>query len=1113
MAITFTLKDKTNYGWQNAFGTAQEGADVVLEWNIIDSPLAMTLNEQELSASQFEALTQFNIGDNWYVTVSEGYNYSLNYEYVNANNNKVWSGETNEGEGSGVDVTVNPSDFTYLIKITQNAQVVYTKTITVNHDVFENVMVGDTQMTFEEFIANPKVEYGKTLTFNLKAEYVDIFNFSQNGITVTDDVTISITYQLLDTRVYKTIDVLCLIEPIENITVGSQTLSYEEFTANPVVKYGDTLSVNFKNDLNGFYTDFSFPYTVTDDMQIKIYKPTGEIFDTIYVECKNDVLTNILLNDESLTFQQLLQMNKIYLGSTLTFTVNEEFENLVQVTRNGQTLTGQQTITVDDMNSLHLDIQQSQTFILLDSIHLNSILFDNIEINDRVIDTTQSTYIDYNRDLNENDFTISFDSSLMNQYDFYYQTSLSFTNVAITQPSFEIAIDEIQEYLYIYVVYNDDALQVLTIYFKDFCPVETVTANIYQQNSIDNSQFQVYNDEINITSYGAINGLNITFNDDYADCTYKIFDESGIEVEDFTTIQNKVYTAKIYSGESEIYSFIIKVKYQFNNLIEGMQYLGNSNVASIVTNSSQLKVPNLTDTGNYTNQSITFNNGNSVTLTEGQQTVKVVYSFIANQKTYKYTFDLIVEYVPEEQIPKQYVSNISITAKTQGGSEYNIDFDSNLAFADGEYELADLAFVQEDNIFIDTYGYTVVSKEIKFSNDKTLCWLEYVISVDGQNKTFRAYIKTTGTISNNTNAQVIFTDAKVNQDITDLFVDNTYEIEVVNVFGDLDIVLDDNKARVEYYFGENSVDSRDFQLNAVGTYKIKITSSDNTTTRELIIKVKSYINLMFEVFYGNERLYLEYSNQGPIGNMKMKYDPLTGPYFIGYFGYADLSNMTQVAISGSSAYEGMLYYSDKETPITNLDNLLLKIMIDTDGSITQIVGAKYVLVYAKILNADYAVYFIFENRPPYPMNFIFDTNNNDEIDDKDKQLAFKVNVDEVLTGIVDLGDFIKDNSGAIVEVTREEMGMAEGETSVEVVVTWQSTFDDYRYQYFTSLPEDGSTPALVGPSENNLTSTLTLNFVDNGSGKYIATIYVCAEGATQDTLIELAVPVSFILVA
>ncbi len=53
-------------------------------------------------------------------------------------------------------------------------------------------------------------------------------------------------------------------------------------------------------------------------------------------------------------------------------------------------------------------------------------------------------------------------------------------------------------------------------------------------------------------------------------------------------------------------------------------------------------------------------------------------------------------------------------------------------------------------------------------------------------------------------------------------------------------------------------------------------------------------------------------------------------------------------------------------------------------------------------------------------------------------------------------------------------------------------------------------PELIEPSEDNMVSTLVLNFIDNGSGQYVATIYVCSEGATQENL--MFVPVTFILV-
>ena len=1114
--ITFTLKDKTNYGWQSAYNTANAADDITLSWSIIASPLTMTLNEQELSASEFEALTQVDIGDKWQVSVSEGYNYSLDYEYLNESGNKVWSKGTNEGLNGNL--TINPSHLTYVIKITQNAEVVYTKTITVNHDIFENVMVGEVAMTFDEFVANPEVEYGKNLKFNLKTGYESIFTFSQNNITITDDVTITITYQVAGERVYKTIEVLCVIKPVESVTVGSQTLSYEEFIANPVVKYGDTLSINFKSNYTGFYASYSFPYEVKDDIQVTIYTSTHEIFDTIEVTCRANALTNIKIDGEDVTYEDFLQMNSIHLGSTLTFTINEEFVNVIEVVinNNGQdnVLTGQQTFTFEEINNFYLNIRDKDTQNYINSISLNVIFFDNIEINNKMVNTSSSTYVEYGRDLGENTFEISFDSNLLDKYDLYYEMNSS--KIKLTQSTFEVLIDENEEYAYVYIYayINDEYLQVLSISFTSFCPIEMVSIDIYQQNNEDNPQYSsIYDNEIDLTSYGAISSLDITFKENYTGCTYKIFDESGAEIQDFTTIKNATYTIKIYSDNTEIYSFLFKVKYQFDNLINGMQNLGDKNVALIVTNEGTLNVPNLTDTYYYTNQTMTFNDSSSVTLTEGQQTIEVVYTFTANQKTYTYTFDLIAEYVPQEESPIHYVTNITVSYTDIWGSQNTVGFDSTLQYSNSEYKLSDMAFVDENDIEITPFdGYEVVSKEIKFSEDKTSCWLEYVISGNGENKTFRAYIKTNGTISNNTNAQIIFSDAKTEEDITDLLVDNTYTIEKVNVFGDLEIILEDENARIEYYFNGEIVDRNNFALNSIGTYTVKIFSSDNTATRSINIIVQDYENLMFEVFYESERLYLEYSNNGPLGNMKMKYDPLIGPYFIGYFGEKDLGDLTQVTISGNSAYENMLYYSDKETPITNLNNVVLDIMTDLDGSITEIIGAKYVLVYAKIENVYYAVYFIFENRPPYPMTFSFDTDNNDVINENDTQLSLKVNLEEVGTGIVDLGDFYIGESGPSVEVTREELGMAETETTVSATVNWLSTFEDYSYQYFTDLPEGQDMPELIGPSEDNMVSTIILNFADNGSGQYVATIYVCSEGATLETLMELIVPVTFILV-
>ena len=58
-------------------------------------------------------------------------------------------------------------------------------------------------------------------------------------------------------------------------------------------------------------------------------------------------------------------MNSMHLGSTLTFTVNEEFTDLIEVYtyENGQDVvfTGQQTYTFNEVDSWQLNIREKDT--------------------------------------------------------------------------------------------------------------------------------------------------------------------------------------------------------------------------------------------------------------------------------------------------------------------------------------------------------------------------------------------------------------------------------------------------------------------------------------------------------------------------------------------------------------------------------------------------------------------------------------------------------------------------------------------------------------------------------------------------------------------------------
>ena len=834
--ITLELKNKVNYVWKLIEGRSTENQ--TLNWSIINSPLTMTLNDEVLSASKFEALTQVNFGDKWQVSINKGYNYSLDYEYLNESSNKVWSNGTDEGRYSNL--TVNPSHFTYIIKITQNAEVVYTKTITVNHDIFENVMVGDIEMTFDEFVANPEVEYGKNLKFNLKKEYSSLFTLSQNDFTVTDNTTITINYDLNGERVYKIIEVNCLKEPIESIQVNQQTFSYEEFCQNPVVKYGDEISINLKTSYQNFHTNYPDPFVIKNDIQIEVYTANSDLVTTINIVCKMDYIKNIKIDEQNITFEEFLSMTTIPYGSTLTFTVNDEFTDLIDVTmynnNNGQyeLLNGEQVVEINNMNSLSFTINDSldQSYIIK-SFSLYPLFFDNVTINNKNISLTQTNIV-YDKDLNEDNFTISIDENLLLNYDIYYEINLNHEKVELNQATIQFLNQEIKDRLTFYIKINNEYEQVLDIYFEEFSPIEYLQAKIHEQDREINNSISINNNKSSLTVNGAIVEFDIVFKDKYQTCDYKIFNENNVEIQDFSLIQDGIYFLKIYLEEVEIYSCSIDIKYQFNDLIDGMNYVGNKNKAVLFTNTNQLSVPKLIDTDYFKNQSITFNNSqDGVKLSEGQQEVDVLYKFTANNKTFEYSFILLVEYVPQI-----YVSNINITYKDKGGNPYNIYFVSNFQFSDSEYNLSDIAFVEENDIEIETNGYTVVSKEIKFSEDKTLCWLEYVISVDGQNKTFRAYIKTNGTISNNTNAQIIFSDAKtVDLNITDLLVDDCYTINKVNAFGNIDINLEDENARIQLYFNNELLNENYLEINAIGTYTIKITSSDNTTTRTVTIIV------------------------------------------------------------------------------------------------------------------------------------------------------------------------------------------------------------------------------------------------------------------------------------
>ena len=115
------------------------------------------------------------------------------------------------------------------------------------------------------------------------------------------------------------------------------------------------------------------------------------------------------------------------------------------------------------MGSWQLNIREKDTQNYIDDIYLTVVLFDSIGINDNIVDTSSSTSVEYGRDLGESTFEISFDSNLLDKYDLYYEMNSS--KIKLTQSTFEVLIDENEEYAYayIYAYINDEYLQVLSI--------------------------------------------------------------------------------------------------------------------------------------------------------------------------------------------------------------------------------------------------------------------------------------------------------------------------------------------------------------------------------------------------------------------------------------------------------------------------------------------------------------------------------------------------------------------------------------------------------------------------------------------------------------------------
>ncbi len=1033
--IIYALKDKINYCWKDSNDTQQNTDDIELNWAILNSPITLNINNNLIPTNEIESLNIINISDSWSFTIADdNYTAQIKCTYLDIKTNKIITETLNENA-----YTVRYNDYSYTIDIYSNNSMVYTKTLNVNHNVIEKIIVGTEEKTYQEFIENPIVNYGENISIQLTQTYENKFTFSQNDFVVTHNIEVTLYHK---GEIYKIIQIICNTEVLTNISLN-----------NKIITYGD-----FKNNTN----------------------------------------IGVLYN------------------STFSFDVNPEFNGIYKIytTLNAQPEiqhTGTFTYTFNNINdNLHLIVEDE--FYNRTYYYFQVIVFDSVTINNNNFKLNQKN-LTYELDKDENSFAILLNEDIINNYDLYYSTSIDDNPKKLNQSTINLLASEIGECLDIQLLIGDNNYNgVLTICFSEFTPIDKVV--VTSTSPLDENIHEVDGNQESLlltNIFGIITNFEIEFKEDYKNCTYKILDPAGNEISNFIKIQSGNYTIKVYSNQEEIYSTLIHIAYNFDFLFNGMQYVQESDIP-VLKVTENILTKTFEDTLYFTLQSITFNGQSSLTLNEGKNEVLVVYNATVGGFEYTYKFKLFVEYIVEEQT--NYIN--SITIYYNNGNSLNL-YDNEIIL-DSYIALYDLARIKSSDIEINVkQDVTVLSKEIIIDkNNNNLAYLQYTLSTLDGNKSYRIYLNTYDKISNNINAEFVFYDEiNSNINITDLILNDEYIIEKLNISGNIEIIPEDENIEIKQYFNDELLETYDpkyINLEKVGKYTIEIISSDNTVSRIINIYVQDIESLIFEVFYNGERLYLENGEFGPVGNVKMAVGD-NGPLFIGYFGETNLEDVDMVTLSGNSMFKDMIYMPDMITPITDLNNIELMLQTDDDGSITKVVGAKYVLIYINVeINRYIPIYFVFADNPPYPMTFNFDTNNNNEIDENDTQLSLKVNLQEIDIGAIDLGDFVIGNNGPSIELTREELGMADAETSVKAIVNWSSTFDDYSYQYFTNLPEGQNMPELIGPSEENLSSTLNLNFIDNGSGVYVATIYICTEGATLENIYDYILPVEFVLV-
>ena len=767
------------------------------------------------------------------------------------------------------------------------------------------------------------------------------------------------SYQPKDVMVYATDDVLSLFSNLTS-DFGSWSILYEksdglyvELPENTILSIGQSMNIRLNYQL-AESIDYINVYANSIDLTLKV--------------CE-DILTNIKFNGNSVGYEDFClepQKRALY-GSELSFDINPAFSESYSIFTNlnyggDEQKSESYYYTFNSMSdNLQLTIQENSSMFTT-ILNFSVLMFDDININEQEfkLDDTNFTY---EKKFEENEFVITLNEQTISSYDLYYSTENNTNNKKLNQNMLTFSDADLGNFLYISLKISENYyIAVLTINFAEFTPIDVINIKVVNPNnespsSVDGIELPLQFIDV----YGYISQFNVSFNEGYEDCSHKILNPQGTEVQNFTTIQSGNYTINVYRNDDIFYTTTIYIEYNLTFILEGMDIIQDADIPVLIVSEQSLS-KTYTNTSYYSNQSITFNGQQSIMLNEGKNEIEAIYSATVVGYSITYSFNLIVEYIPD--VASNYVE--SITMKYGADNQINFEVDNNVYVY--YIDLYDLARVASDDIeIVCKSDVSVLSKEIIIQDDK-LTYLEYKISTLNGEKVYRIYIYAYGNISDNINAEFIYSDEMNMDNITNSIVENEYTIQSVIISGSIDIITEDQNAEIKLYFDnviiEQDSNSKTLYIDKAGTYKIKIVSSDNTNTREITIFVSEVQSLIFEVYYNGTRLYLENGEDGPVGNVNVVSEENGYSRFYGYFGELVNGEIDTVQLTGNTPYINKLFQQDKITPITDLSNISLDLNTDEDGSVTQVSGAKYAMVYLNVFEDVYfPIYFVFADNP------------------------------------------------------------------------------------------------------------------------------------------------------